>query len=96
MERGVPLPDRLQNPPDLPPEYRIYWTAFIDLTNDRLHPGSPIPWTAIHTYSTHLGVPVDDLKVVIWELDAALRRHWEAQRKSEYDRLQNQRNDRRE
>jgi hypothetical protein len=70
----------VSNPTELPDEYRIYWTAFIDLISCRPPGGKAmIPWTAIQQFASTQGIPVDELKTVIWSLDHQLREWWKAQ-----------------
>lgn len=59
-------------------EYRVFWTAFMDLLSEPRGRNDMIPWTAIRLYSNDVTVPVDDLKAVIWALDSQLRAWWKA------------------
>lgn len=56
----------------------LYWTAYTDLQHERpparYVEGKPvaqrIPWSAIANYARFHGLNVDELKRVIWAIDA--------------------------
>ncbi len=54
-KRGVPLPEAIQNAPELLSGLELYYDAFHDLLTCR-GMGGPIPWTAMREYSAYLGI----------------------------------------
>lgn len=53
MQRRLPLPDRIQNAPDLELGLELYLGAFYDLDSCRTigWGEGPIPWTAVEQYA---------------------------------------------
>lgn len=82
-ERGQPLPDWAQSPPEIAPGEDWYLQAFWDLGTERqLGYGSlgPIPWSRIVAYGERAGLSsgtVDVLVEVVQALDGAYLR-WRA------------------
>lgn len=76
MKDGLPLPQKIQNAPDLQTGLAIYFDAFMDLNTCRpmgLEPG-PIPWLAINQYCDTLEVDKEqreDMHYFIREMDNA-------------------------
>lgn len=58
MREGSPLPQRIQNAPQLAFGMQMYFTAFLDLTSCRQLGMTlgPIPWTAVNDYAIDLGL----------------------------------------
>lgn len=52
MRRGQPVPDRIQNAPELQVGLQLYLQAFFDLDGERSHGSGlrSIPWSAIKDY----------------------------------------------
>lgn len=52
MRERLPLPDAIQNAPELLPGLDIYLTAFFDLNSSRQYgmTAGPIPWIVINEY----------------------------------------------
>lgn len=85
MRRGLPLPDRIQNAPELLPGLGLYLRAFYDL--DSCRPvgfgEGPIPWTAIEEWCRSLELDEeerDDVHYLVRRLDNAYLKHREAKR----------------
>jgi len=75
-ERGLQPPEHLTDPPDVRPEFLIYWTAWKDLQSERKGPRSAIPVNAIFDYAERVGLDQDRLKRIVWEVDKTLLEHW--------------------
>lgn len=59
IRQGRPIPDKIQNAPELELGLSLYYTGFYDLDSSRqiggMSPGS-IPWTAIQMYCVANGI----------------------------------------
>ncbi len=75
-ERGLQPPGHITDPPDIRPEFLIYWQAYRDLQTERRTPRGPIPVNAIFLYADLLEVDRDRLKRIVWEVDNTLLDHW--------------------
>lgn len=75
-ERGLQPPEHIVEPPDIKPEFLIYWQAYRDLQTERRTPRGSIPVNAIFEYADGLGVDRDQLKRIVWEVDKTLLEHW--------------------
>ncbi len=75
-ERGLQPPEHLQDPPNIEPEFLIYWTAWKDLQTERASPRKPIPVNAIFAYAERIGVDQGRLKRIVWEVDKTLLEYW--------------------
>ncbi len=75
-ERGLTPPDHIQDPPDIKPEFLIYWSAWKDLQTERSRPRGSIPVNAIFAYADRLGLDRDRLKRIVWEVDKTILEHW--------------------
>jgi hypothetical protein len=82
-ERGLQPPEHLVDPPDIKPEFLIYWNAWKDLQTERPGPKALIPVNAIFAYATRIGVDQDRLKRIVWEVDKTLLEHWKSQEEAE-------------
>lgn len=53
LKMGAPIPDRIQNAPELFPGLELYLSAFFDLDSERSHSNGVtlIPATAIHEWA---------------------------------------------
>jgi hypothetical protein len=86
MRRGIPLPERIQNAPELQEGLAIYLVAFYDLDTCRavgMSSEGPIPWTAIQQWcqAMHLGPEeTEDVHSIIRHLDNFYLRHRESRR----------------
>ena len=86
FRRKRPLPERIQNAPDLYTGLELFFEAFIELNTCRQTgwgPG-PIPFTAIWDYCTFLGLTYEesgDLLYHVRRMDEAYLKH--SARKSE-------------
>lgn len=71
----LPLPNRIQNAPDLRIGLELYYSAFLDLCSSRGGMGDgPIPWTVVHEYGLLLGLDddqLDDLHYYVSRMDDA-------------------------
>ena len=76
-ERGLQPPGHLEDPPDIKPEFLIYWQAYRDLLSERRGPRSALPVNAIFAYADRVGLDRDQLKRIVWEVDKTLLEHWE-------------------
>lgn len=70
----MPLPDKIQNAPDLEPGLQFYYSAWQDLHPERVQGMGvgPIPHTSILIYGSSLGLEpdeMDDLKHHIRAMD---------------------------
>ena len=86
-------PEHLEDPPDIAPEFFVYWEAFQDLQTERRTPRGTIPVTAILAYAGRYGLDPDTLKRIVWKVDKVLLDHWkgvdnaeEAERQREAER----------
>lgn len=75
VERGLPVPAHIAEPPKVDPNHSLYWTAYADLQHERpqsIMGGSPhrITWSSIANYARHHSLNVDEMKRVIWALDS--------------------------
>ena len=72
--RGMPLPNKMMNAPDLFLGLELYWDAFQDLVTCRTGAGF-IPWTAINEYA-HVHrldeEQLDDLTFFLGQMNSAL------------------------
>jgi hypothetical protein len=78
-ERGLQPPEHLVDPPDIRPEFLLYWIAWKDLQTERPGPKALIPVNAIFDYATRIGVDQDRLKRIVWEVDKTLLDYWRSQ-----------------
>lgn len=80
MRRGLPLPDKIQNAPELEPGLELYLRAFYELDSCRsvgMGEG-PIPWTAMEQWATSLGMDEEereDVHYLVRRLDNAFLEH---------------------
>lgn len=77
---GQKVPDWLASAPILLRGLDLYLNAFYDLNSDRSvgMSAGPIPWTAIHTYASAMGVfgvDFEDMVYLIRRLDNAYLEH---------------------
>ena len=85
MRRGLPLPERIKNAPELAPGLGIYLRAFYELDSCRpvgMGEG-PIPWTAVEDWCRSLGLDEeerDDVHYLVRRLDNAYLKHRESKR----------------
>lgn len=86
---GQPLPDHIQNAPELTQGLELFYNAFQDLSSCRTAGMSlgPIPWTAMDQYCVRYGIngeQRDDLFHHVEKLDEAYREYVEkkAEKKS--------------
>lgn len=80
MREGTPLPQRIQNAPQLAFGMQMYFSAFMDLTSCRQIGMSlgPIPWTAVNDYALYLGLDEEqseDLHLFVRALDNEYMSH---------------------
>lgn len=80
MREGLPLPDRIQNAPELLPGLELFWLAFMELSDSRnIGMGlGPIPWKVIHDYCVVYdlnGEQMEEMHHHIRELDSAYLEH---------------------
>lgn len=71
---GVPIPDRIQNAPELIDGLELYLSAFFDLDSERSHgmAPTPIPFTSIVKYAEVFGFDLEQteaLLIYVRELD---------------------------
>jgi len=80
MREGLPLPDRIQNAPELLPGLELYYIGFIDLSDSRsLGMGlGPIPWFTVQQYCKEFALDEDQTEAMhhhIKVMDAAYLEH---------------------
>lgn len=80
MREDRPLPQRIQNAPQLAFGMQLYFDAFLELSSCRQigQALGPIPWTAINDYAIYLGLDEDqqeDMHHFVRELDNEYVRH---------------------
>ena len=75
-ERGLQPPGHITNPPDIRPEFLIYWQAYRDLQTERRTPRGALPVNAIFDYADRVALDRDQLKRIIWEVDKTLLEYW--------------------
>lgn len=80
MARKLPLPDRIQNAPDLELGLELYMGAFWDLDSCRPlgYGEGPIPWTTIEQYAQLNGIEGEQREMLhhhIRQLDNAYLKH---------------------
>lgn len=85
-ERGLQPPEHITDPPDIKPEFLIYWQAYRDLQTERRSPRGSIPVNAIFLYADLLEVDRDKLKRIVWEVDKTLLGYWKGLDKAETQR----------
>lgn len=90
-ERGLQPPEHLADPPDIKPEFLIYWQAYRDLQTERRTPRGAIPVNAIFEYADRVGVDRDQLKRIVWEVDKTLLDHWKGLDEAEKTRQEAER-----
>lgn len=90
-ERGLQPPEHITDPPDIRPEFLIYWQAYRDLQTERRTPRGAIPVNAIFLYADLLDVDRDRLKRIIWEVDNTLLDHWKGLDEAEKTRQEAER-----
>jgi hypothetical protein len=79
----LPLPQAIQNAPELTIGLELYYGAFFDLDPDRpqSHGGlGPIPWSSIHSYAVAWALDeeqTDDLFYYVRQMDSAYLK-WQA------------------
>ena len=76
-ERGLQPPEHIADPPDIQPEFLIYWQAYRDLQTERRTARGAIPVNAIFDYADRVGLDRDQLKRIVWEVDKTLLEHWD-------------------
>ena len=91
--RGLQPPDHVINPPQVKPEFFVYWEAFQDLQTMRVNPRGTIPIGAILDYSHRYGLNPDTVKRIVWAVDRTLLEHWK--RLDEADKADKDQGDRR-
>jgi CBS-domain-containing membrane protein len=71
MLRRCKLPDRIANAPSLFLGNEIWFTAFLDLSNEREigWGAGPIRWTAMRDYAEAWDLDLEDLEYFIREMD---------------------------
>ena len=81
MRENLPLPEAIQNAPDLEQGLELYYLGFLDLIDDRqfgLSLGG-IPWTAINAYCKSMPwldeFQVEAMHYHIKQLDGAYVKH---------------------
>lgn len=92
-ERGLTAPEHIETPPEIRPEYLVYWEAYRDLVSERRTPRGPIPALAVIQYADAYGLDRDALKRIVYKVDRVLTDHWkglddaaEVKRKAESSR----------
>jgi len=61
-------PGRVGKAPDIQPHYLLWWTAWQDLSTERL--GGAIPFHAMREYAVYHKLNLNLLKRIVWGLDA--------------------------
>lgn len=74
--RGLTPPEHLVDPPMIQRRFFLYWEAYQDLQTSRVAPRGMIPIGAILDYADRYGIDPDQLKRIIWKVDAVLLEHW--------------------
>lgn len=82
-DRGLTPPDHIVEPPQVKPEFLVFWEAFRDLISERTTPRGPIPVSSILDYADRYGLDRDQLKRIVWATDRILVDHWKSQDKAE-------------
>lgn len=75
-ERGLQPPEHITDPPDIRPEFVIYWQAYRDLQTERPGPRAHLPVNSIFAYADRVGLDRDQLKRIVWEVDKTLLEYW--------------------
>lgn len=76
QQRGIQPPGHIEAPPEIRPEFVLYWEAYRDLISERRSPRGPIPVLAIIEYADAYGIDRDSLKRIVWAVDRVLLDHW--------------------
>lgn len=85
MRRGLPLPERIRDAPELAPGLGIYLRAFYELDSCRpigMAEG-PIPWVVVDQWCQSLGLDEEereDVHYLVRRLDNSYLRHVESKR----------------
>lgn len=80
MRDGIPLPQRIQNAPQMGFGLHFYFAAFLELSSCRqigYAPG-PIPWTAVQEYARTHGLDeeqCEDMHIFVQEMDTVYVSH---------------------
>jgi hypothetical protein len=75
VRQGMPLPERIQNAPELLMGLELFYGAFMDLTSCRgtgYGTEGPIPWTAVRQWAQVHGLDeeqAEDLEYYIAQMD---------------------------
>lgn len=77
--RGLTPPEHIEKPPEIRPEYLVYWEAYRDLVSERRQPRGPIPALAVIQYADAYGLDRDALKRIVYRVDRVLTDHWKNQ-----------------
>lgn len=80
MQRRLPLPDRIQNAPELELGLMLYLVAFWDLDSCRPlgYGEGPIPWTTIEQYAQLNGIEGEQCEMLhyhVRQLDNTYLKH---------------------
>ena len=90
-ERGLQPPENIKDPPDIKPEFLIYWQAYRDLQTERRGPRAALPVNSIFAYAERVGLDHDQLKRIIWEVDKTLLEYWKGLDETEKRRQETER-----
>lgn len=76
MQRGIPLPEKIANAPELYPGLLLYYRCFLDLSSCRVNGMSlgPIPWDKIVMWGGihgFMGEELQDLCYLVAKMDSA-------------------------
>lgn len=89
IEKDLPIPDSLANPPQIKFGLEIYWNAFLNLNCDRASSFDvgPIPTVAILSYASYYDIDdVESFLEVIRRMDNAFIEHHTKKNKRDADR----------
>ena len=64
----MPLPDRIQNAPELHMGLEFYYSAFLDLTSCRAVMEGPISWLSTDEYATRLGLSDEQREDLLYHI----------------------------
>lgn len=87
MREHLPLPQKIQNAPELQLGLGLYFGAFFDLNSCRQNGMGvgQIPWTAVQDYCEHLGLSDEqtaDMHSHIRDMDQAFLKYCDSKKES--------------
>lgn len=80
MRSGLPIPEHIQNAPELKIGLGLYMQAFFDLDTTR-HDSGPISWLAVREYAAHYGLDAEQEEALFYHIRELDKSHLERLKK---------------